>query len=131
MTEGKTNKVVGRFCGKKSAFAVTVSEQFVRVHLRSDSGIEEKGFQARYFVLKSFKDPGKYRHWKKGAISFLPMIIFSSSACELRICSSWKGYQVTNAWNNDLFTNIRPALHANSSRHMYPLGTYFSLRQDK
>ena len=70
--------MVGRFCGKKSTFAVTVGEQFVRVRLHSDSGIEEQGLQARYFVLKSFKDPGKYWRWKKGAIVFTNNDITSS-----------------------------------------------------
>ena len=78
MTEGKTNKVVGRFCGKKSAFAVTVDEQFVRVHLHSDSGIEEQGLQARFFVLKSFKDPGMYRHWKKDEFVFIMILVVLS-----------------------------------------------------
>ena len=76
MTEGQTNEVAGRFCGKKSAFAVTVDEQFVRVHFHSDGGIEEKGFQMSYFVLKNFKDTGKCMPRKTNSrISFMIFVL--------------------------------------------------------
>ena len=41
-----------KFCGKTSPFAVTVSQSPVTVHLYSDNGMEETGFQARYLVVK-------------------------------------------------------------------------------
>ena len=40
------------FCGKIAPFAVTFSQSYVTVRLKSDNGIEENGFHARYLVVK-------------------------------------------------------------------------------
>ena len=41
------------FCGKMAPFAVTLSQSYVTVRLKSDNGIEENGFHARYLVVKN------------------------------------------------------------------------------
>ncbi|XP_022801631.1 mucin-like protein isoform X3 [Stylophora pistillata] len=48
----KSQSIKWKFCGKQPPFAVTFTESSFTVRLYSDNGIEEKGFYARYLLVK-------------------------------------------------------------------------------
>ncbi|XP_022801634.1 protein sidekick-2-like [Stylophora pistillata] len=48
----KSQSIDWKFCGKQPPFAVTITESSFTVRLYSDNGIEEKGFYARYLLVK-------------------------------------------------------------------------------
>ncbi|PFX32349.1 Mucin-4 [Stylophora pistillata] len=52
----KSQSIDWKFCGKRSPFAVTFTESSFTVRLYSDNGIEEKGFYARYLLVKQKTD---------------------------------------------------------------------------
>lgn len=55
----KSQSIDWKFCGKHRPFAVTFTESSFTVRLYSDNGIEEKGFYARYLLVKQEIDLGK------------------------------------------------------------------------
>lgn len=60
LVRDKSQSIDWKFCGKHPPFAVIFTESSFTVRLYSDNGIEEKGFYARYLLVKQEIDLGKY-----------------------------------------------------------------------